>query len=142
MTDKRRPIVGAAFMLRRLTVEVHVPDLDRFADDLLDTPIGDLELRVMPPGDWVGVCIKSDDDRRPGRCLHTLDGCVWDAIYGKRKFEQASVRALYRLRDERKAAGLEANLHDVKADMGRDFERWLHKHNDDARDILAATMVR
>lgn len=77
-----------------------MPDLDALNDpDLLsDTPIGDLEVRVLW-GQFVGVCIKGET--KPGRCIHTLDPRgVLTAIYGKRTFEQASVRRLYQQQAE------------------------------------------
>lgn len=116
-------------------------DLDRYADDLRDTPIGDLELKWMPPGDWVGVCIQPGPGKPP-RCIHTVGSCIWDAVYGKRKFELPSVRKLYERRDEVRRLSLSSEFADQRRDLGSDFHRWLNRHGDDARDILHATMVR
>lgn len=125
-----------------LTGEV-IMDVEAFAAELLDTPVGDLELRRMPGG-WIGCCIKSGDDLRPGRCLLDMTGRqAWDAIYGKRKFEARPTWAAHNAARERTKAAHDATYAELEREQGLEFDAWLKRCGDhDSQDILLAGLVR
>lgn len=105
-----------------------------------DTPIG--TLRVITWGHAASVAVMHDTDRtRVQRVIYTLKRGEnpLNAIYGKRTFEQAHVRALYDARDEVVAASEEREADDLSGDFVRALTK-LRNRRDDGDEAIAGAM--